>query len=265
MDQRISIRQEVPRIVRQEGLGVFLRRVAWFCYKELLLVFFRFEDWIVGRRETSPLSRGYSAKYHVTIDGFDPFSIYYRLNSPHRRPRSIGKYEVEISDLLREVCDRTTSFWEVGSGWGYHSLSLASRVDRVVAFDPDDDRIELLKSSTEANAFSNISIVNEPVVSLDEYTDTFQTPDVVLVDVDGWEYDILPSSPDLLASDTTWIVEVHHNVDAEPAQGSHPSEIEDLFRNYGYEVERIREHRQRDWQGNELDQLNTHHIVAQRE
>jgi hypothetical protein len=236
--------------------------------KELLLIFYRFVDLASGRLVGSPFILSYTAKYHIehSIPEIPEVDFWYRFDSPHVRHRIIGEYETEVTEKLVELWDEETNFWEVGVGWGYHSLSAASTVDEVVGFDPDKRRTDLLRKSCEENGFENISIVTDRVASLDDYVNEFGYPDVVLIDTDGWEYDVIPSSPHLLDYGCTWIVELHHDVDAPPAQNRAPEEIEELFKKYGYTVETIREHYQlQNWLGERTDSLNTHHILARRE
>ncbi len=215
---------------------------------------------------SSPLAIGYTALYNVSpvIENTPAFSFWYELDSPHIHHRVLGEYETEVVEELIANLDEQDDFWEVGAGWGYHSLLLSESINRAVAFDPDESRTELLRRSIDRNDFDNISIVEESVLSLDDYVDQFGTPNVVLMDIDGWEYEVLPSSEELLNTDCTWIIELHHDVDVQAAEGRSPEEIEDLFQDYGYNVTRIREHYQQSWPGRKLDELNTHHIVASR-
>lgn len=255
---------EARRIFREEGLFYFSYRAGLFLYKELLLVAYRFVDWLAGRRIDHPFTLGYTGRYRVdgAVDGVPEFEFWYSLNRPHIRHRVLGEFETEVARTLVDHWDEETTFWEVGSGWGYHSLSAAPIVDRVVAFDPDGDRTSLLERSIETNGFDNVSVVSEAVDSLDDYLPEHSYPDVVLMDIDGWEYDVLPMSTELLAAGPVWIVEVHHDVDVPPARRSDPEDVTALFERHGYTVERIREHYQRDLRGNELDELNTHHVLA---
>lgn len=260
--------KEAVRVLRQEGVTTLLSRASAFLIKELLLVYYRFVDSVEGRLLTTPFTLKYTGKYRVDpkVDSFPEFDFWYRFDSPHVRHRILGEYETEVGEKISQVYDSETNFWEVGVGWGYHSLSIADTVNRVVGFDPDTRRTDLLRKSCEANDTENISVVNDEVDSLDEYVDDFGHPDIVLVDIDGWEYDVLPNSTGLLDHGCCWIVELHHDVDAPPAQDSDPEDIERMFEERGYSVETIREHYQRrSWRGGTTDSLNTHHIFARPE
>lgn len=260
--------EEAVRILREQGVITLLKRVTVFLVKELLLIYYRFVDRARGRLAGSPFTLSYTGKYHIDYDNSEvpEFDFWYRFDSPHVRHRILGEYETEVAEKLIQLWDEETNFWEVGAGWGYHSLSAASTVDKVVGFDPDTRRTDLLRKSCEENGFENISIVTDEVASLDDYVDEFGYPDLVLIDIDGWEYDVIPSSPRLLDHGCTWIVELHHDVDAPPAQDSVPEDIENLFEEHGYTVETIREHYQlQNWRGKRGGSLNTHHVLARRE
>jgi hypothetical protein len=260
-----KLSEEAISILRDDGILELLKRTGVFFIKEALLIYYRFVDWAEGRRSGSPFTLSYTAKYKVnhSIREIPAFDFWYRFDSPHVRHRIMGEYETEVVEKLVACWDEQTKFWEVGAGWGYHSLSAAHIVDQVVAFDPDTKRTDLLRRSCEENEFENISIVTDQVDSLDNYTDTFEYPDIILMDIDGWEYDVIPNSPGILEYGCTWIIELHHDVDVPPAQNSTPEQIENLFKEHGYTVERVREHYQmKNWRGERTDEINTHHILA---
>jgi hypothetical protein len=259
---------EAINILDKKGIMELLNRTLLFIYKESALIYYRFIDWKVGRLLTSPFTLSYTGKYRVSpiIDGASEFEFYYRFDSPHVRHRILGEYETEIGEKISEIHDENTDYWEVGVGWGYHSLSIADTVNQVIGFDPDTRRTDLFRKSCNKNNFENISLVTDEVDSLDSYLDEFGYPDVVLIDIDGWEYDVIPNSPKLLDHGCKWIVEIHHDVDVPPAEEGSPGDIEERFEEYGYNVETIREHHQQgSWRGDSKDVLNTHHIFAQSE
>jgi precorrin-6B methylase 2 len=255
-------RGEAVRILREEGIFELVKRSVVFILKELLLIYWRFVDWISGRRLTHPFALNYKAKYRInhTLEDIPDLEFWYEFDSPHVRHRILGNYEVEVAEELMEIMKEESVFWEVGAAWGYHSLSIADLADEIVAFDPDQRRTDLLRKSCKDNGINNISIVSEDVSSLDDYLDKYPLPDVVLMDIEGGEYEVIPSSSALLKNGCIWIIEVHHNAES---QDCSVDDIKSVFDDHGYDIETIREHYEQDWRGNRAsDSLTTQHIVA---
>lgn len=230
--------------------------------KKLFLFYYILIDWISGRR--ARLSFDTTGKYTIkpAVSYFPEFEFYFDFYSPHVRRRLLGDYETDVVKEMADILNENSNFWEVGAAWGYHSLMVSQIVNQVVSFEPMEERRKLLERSSNENNFQNISTVPDNVQSLDDYLNNFDNPDVILVDIEGWEYEVLPSSPQLLLSECIWIVELHHNVDAPPAKDSTSDEIETLFREHNYDVEIIQKRGSLNWRGKEDDSLNTHHIIA---
>lgn len=266
----MTIQSKVKKAInigRNDGLMELFNRVykflQWYILSDILLFYYRIIDWIRGRRAS--LTMRNQARYYIspTVEQLPDFEFYFNFNSPHLHRRILGEYEAPVARALANQLDESSQLWEIGAAWGYHSLAVAGIADRVVAFEPDDERRKLHRLSCNVNEFDNISVLADHVESLDNYLDTYGVPDVVLIDIDGWEYDVIPASPELLSTGCTWIVELHHDIEVPPAQGRETSEIEELFRQNGYEVERIQERGSLNWRGKEQEGLNTHHILAQ--
>lgn len=264
-----SIIRRSTQIWREEDTGQLLKSIYGFLewklisqISNILLLYYKMLDWASGRRTSMTLDT--TAKYHISskVEQLPEFEFYFNFNSPHRRARILGDYEVPVARALAEQLDEDTQLWEVGAAWGYHTLAAAGIAEHVVAFEPDDDRRELLSLSRDVNQFDNISTVTQHVDSLDNYIEDYGVPNVIFVDIDGWEYEVIPASKELLSADCIWIVELHHNVDVPPGKNKNPGDIEELFKQYGYEVERIYERGSRNWRGKEQGDLNTHHILA---
>lgn len=264
MDPDIDPVEEAVRILRNEGPARFLVRAANFLRKEAIVAGYAVSDVVSGRRVIDVPEAVYSGHYVVEhqTPGVDSFDFLFRFDSPHRRERIDGIYERAVADELVARCDDETVLYEVGAGWGYHTLSVAPIIDQAVGFDPDSERTRRFRGSVSESGFENVDVVESRVDCLDDHLSEFGTPDVVLVDIDGGEYDVLPASERLLESGCVWIVELHHDAPA-VSEGEQPAAIEEMFRKNGYRVERIREHYQRDHFDRRTKELNTHHIVAE--
>jgi len=92
------------------------------------------------------------------------------------------------------------------------------------------------------------------VESLDGHVEDQGTPDVVLMDIEGWEYEVLPASPGLLSTRPVIVLEVHTEsgwIDGEvnrPEGGVEsvsspgkvdPEELMELLESNGYETTEI--------------------------
>jgi FkbM family methyltransferase len=74
-----------------------------------------------------------------------------------------------------------------------------------------------------------------PAYSVDDLAGKFGVPDVIMVDVEGYELKVLQGATRTLAAKPDWYVEVHSGLGLESAGGT-PEQIVELFRNLGYAV-----------------------------
>jgi len=212
----------------------------------LLLAVYRVYDVAVGRCVEGCFALDTTALYRVSLatPGYEPFYCWFNFDTPSYRSRLTGQYERPCFEVLDDIVDEDTTFWEVGAGWGYFSLALADRVDEVVAFEPLESRSKLLVDSITENGYDNVELVADAVEDFDSQIEKRGVPDVVVMDIDGWEYDVLRNSPNALDAEITWIVEIH-----EEQMGTNPPDPElikpdatvDLFREHGYDMTRIDE------------------------
>jgi precorrin-6B methylase 2 len=198
--------------------------------------------------------------YRISIDNdfYSDFYYWFNLSSPNLRPRITGEYEPEVVEKLAEFTNKDSEFWEVGAGWGYFSLALADNIRQPFAFEPLDNRYELMERSIVENDFENVDLYKEAVESLDNYKEDIGIPDVVLMDIDGWEYNVLSDSEEMLKQDIVWIIEVHKEpmgISPPSRDQVRPTDVENLFIRHDYQVDRIAE-RERD------GDVYAYHIVA---
>lgn len=169
-----------------------------------------------------------------------PFKLVIDDGTPNNRAKVAGTYEAPVVDAVASLVDEDTVFWEVGAYCGYYSMAFADLVDRVFVFDNDASAMELVEQGIEANGYDNVETVQGTVgedIDLDSYPD----PDLVLMDIDGWELKALRSCDQLLEEiRPTWIVEIHEPEKSEQIhQETDPEEVERLLRENGYELEEI--------------------------
>ncbi len=136
----------------------------------------------------------------------------------------LGVFELELAPWFRKLCPRGASAFDVGAREGYHTLLLArlSAGGRVLAFEADAHEHELLCRNIAANP----GLTPAPEARLARVTagakDTDATldeaafggdgfaPDVVKLDVEGWELQALEGATRLLSERRPHlIVETH--------------------------------------------------------
>lgn len=182
---------------------------------------------------------------------FDPFLIRLEPSGKLQRQRARGIYEPHVMSYLNNKLTDESIFWEFGAAWGYFSLAAATRVRHVCSFEMMDDRVEYLQTSVKANEFDNVTIIDNKLDSETEFTQ-YPHPDVLLIDIEGWEYVVLSSALEELSDVSTWVVEVHSNM-VDVKIEDPVKEIQTLFQTAGYTTNVLNE-----WSDNNI------HIVAEK-
>jgi len=122
------------------------------------------------------------------------------------------------------------TFWEVGARFGYYSIGLAQLADSVVAFEGHSDWASYIERSADENGFDHVDVITG-LVGEDVHLDEFEHPDLVLMDVDGNEYDVLETAHNTIRSEPVWIIEVNYT------DNHQPDEIEEMFQDEGYSID----------------------------
>jgi FkbM family methyltransferase len=163
-------------------------------------------------------------------------------------PYRLGIYEIHVQRALARILKCGSVFYDVGANVGFFSLLGAKLVGDggvVIAFEPSGDNGLALRSLCEANGVRNVQLISEAVsavdgeayfaqgtshaqhhiaddqgagglkvrtVSLDSFTKTHSVPQVVLMDIEGAEFDALRGACNLLSlgNAPTWIIELHN-------------------------------------------------------
>jgi len=150
---------------------------------------------------------------------------------------------------------------------GAHQAVVALMVSRyvgetgsVLALEPGQHNFETALKNKESNAANNLTIlcaaatdrsgeisfsdgmngrvghgIKRPAYSVDDLAKKFGTPDVVKIDVEGYELKVLEGATGTLAGKPDWYVEVHSGLGLE-ANGGSPKQIVELFRDAGYKL-----------------------------
>jgi hypothetical protein len=128
--------------------------------------------------------------------------------SNHRLNCLRGELEPEVMAALSDHVDSESIVWEVGAARGYFTLAAAGRASKAIAFEASPEHIAEIQRGIKKNGYKNIEVI-EGVVGDDVSLDSFEPADIVVMDVEGWEYQILSDSPKTVGTVETWIIEVH--------------------------------------------------------
>lgn len=174
-------------------------------------------------------------KFRGTKDGFQ----YKGINSQFE-----DSWEPLTRALVKAFANHTSSFVNIGAHYGYYVCLAAQEGMKVTAFEPIDANYQMLRDNIDANnflddcrlihgavgdrshvtkiygAFSGASLIpefNNKPNSMYQITQVFELsefrlsrdPTLFLIDVEGYELNVLEGANDLLADKVknTWIVE----------------------------------------------------------
>jgi hypothetical protein len=201
-----------------------------------------------------------SGFYEITIEEEDvrPFIMYLPFgkdsndtfaNLPYRHNQRIyGAYEPDVMSELVNHIDSDTCFWEIGAQFGYFSLAVSTIATCVVSIEALPQNVEIIKRSASKNEFENLYPVQAEIGknrSLDEIVSQAPEPDVVLMDIEGWELKAIQEADSLLDEDITWIIEAHRNpqprVSPVDFHSKNVEKIIDILKKEGYSISTIGE------------------------
>jgi len=172
--------------------------------------------------------------------------------------------ELPEHTLLRaHKLKRGARVFEIGAHQAVFALMVSRFVGdtgSVVALEPGQHNYETALKNKELNAAHNLTIlcaaasdrsgeisfsdgmngrigygILRPAYSVDDLASKFGIPDVVKVDVEGYEARVLEGATATLAAKPDWYVEVHSGLGLE-AYGGSPEQVVEVFRNAGYSL-----------------------------
>jgi len=169
----------------------------------------------------------------------------------------------EITFLKQKRLNRGSLVFDLGAHHCVIGLILARIVGdtgRVIAIEAGQHNFDIAVENKNLNAAQNLSIVRAAVAeagrdtvsftggingsisgfgdsvcakSIDELASEYGEPDVIMLDIEGYESRALEGAKETLKSKADWYVEVHSGCGLESFGGS-ASEVVKIFRDHGY-------------------------------
>jgi len=160
-----------------------------------------------------------------------PFRGAFVVMNPNNSMRKIlGLYEHELNSWLNKALPRVTRVLDVGANDGYFTFGCAAafrrlgKVGEIIAFEPQQQHIDVLRQSVEKQPKGNIQIrllqtlvgneVQPGTTTLDIIRWEIGHPEdrtctLVKIDVEGAELDVLHGGLSWLNSSNYFVIEVH--------------------------------------------------------
>lgn len=139
---------------------------------------------------------------------FGTFKMYSPNNGLYQRRSVQGTLEPEVTEALSNHLSSGSCFWNIGGGWGYFALAAATKGADVYCFEAEDYRVRRIREAVDQNGFKNVTVI-AGVVGDELDLEQYPVPDLILMDVEGWEYEILKYEEILIESEPTFIIEIH--------------------------------------------------------
>lgn len=220
----------------------------------------------VGERLTdeTPEHKTYIARVGARSIFFDTTDAYVRQ---WFFPRYSGGrlHEPGATQWLTEHLRANHVFVDVGAHIGYFSNVAASICRQVFAIEPQEFMIRRIRANSVINHFDNVAVLHAavgerpgfgrvpqlgnprtrvnkvgaggslvPMITLDDYFADEYFPNIIKVDVEGFESYVLKGAEKILEKGTTLLIEVHPR--ALSQNGSSADYVIETIRTFGYSV-----------------------------
>jgi hypothetical protein len=149
-------------------------------------------------------------------------------------------YEYAFSKKIIEICNKNKIFFDIGASYGHYAWLASTLCKKVYCFEGND--LELFFLRKNLKNFSNVKIINK-YVSRDNNLNKICRklkfyPDIVKIDIEGYEVELIRDSEDLLNNGSFFLIEFHQRKILE--KYNNIKIIEDfykLFDKYNYQIE----------------------------
>ena len=182
------------------------------------------------------LRQGY---YDVKYSGNNSieFEIWSPVNGPMERKKISGKYESQVaSELLTRGSG--SEILIVGGGFGYHAIGIANQAESITVVEADPERADRIRNAVDRQNIRNINIYEERIVTGQDLVD-FLPANIVVVDIEGYEDEVLEIEPQHLHKADCWIVEIHEHGILGPDRYADGENISNRFERAGFNVDEL--------------------------
>ena len=200
-------------------------------------------------------------------------SFYMYLDSQYGNTLMLDKtYEPDGTAAIDSAIKDGWIALDLGANIGYFTLLMAQKCRKVYSFEPSDSAFGLLQKNVKLNklqdkvtlenkavgsASSNMKLYHEPLgsggnsfvniaggdsedvecVSLDEYFKGKEKPDIIKMDVEGWEEDAILGGKEVFKNAQFILFE--NNVTLLVARHKKGTEVMDMLKGFGFEIKKI--------------------------
>lgn len=167
----------------------------------------------------------------------------------------------EIKFLKRGRLGPGARVFDIGAHQAVVALILSRESREVVALEPSDHNFNVARMNRSMNSADNLVLIRAaisdrvgkirfqsglngrvswvgkaiPTLSLDSLTSRYGEPDVVLLDIEGFELTALRGASQTIRGRVDWCVEVHGAGELQ-SFGASPEEVVSIFRDAGYRL-----------------------------
>ena len=154
-------------------------------------------------------------------------------------------YEYAFSKKIIEICNKEKIFFAMGASYGHYSWLAGKLCKKVYCFEGDDLEIFFLRKNLKE--YKNIEIINRYIsknYNLNKICNNFKFyPDIVKIDIEGYEVELIYDSEDLLKNGSYFLIEFHQRKILKKYNST--KIIDDfykLFEKYNYQIEYNQHH-----------------------